>query len=142
MEAYKLPMDRIMSEEKKLNRGGQPGNRNARKHGFYSKVLDETQKRDLKAVCDVKGLDEEISLLRVKLKSVLEHDPENIRLIIQAVSALARLLRARNQLAKGKGFDSERWEKALETVYRDFAQPLGMTAEQFFHRDSWGKKNP
>jgi len=26
------------------NRGGQPGNQNARVHGFYSRVLDETDR--------------------------------------------------------------------------------------------------
>ena len=91
-----------MTEVLKLKKGGQPGNQNARKHGFYSTVMDSTKKHRLKEAALVKGLDEEISLLRVKLQQVVENDPDNVRLILQAVITLARLLRTRNNLGLGK----------------------------------------
>jgi hypothetical protein len=55
--------------------GGQPGNQNARKHGFYSNVLDAAQQHDLEQAKNYKGIDGEIDLLRTKIKSVVAHDP-------------------------------------------------------------------
>ena len=67
----------------KGKRGAPKGNQNARKHGFYSKVLDEAERLDFELATGVDGLDEEIALLRVKIKSLLERDPENIKLIMR-----------------------------------------------------------
>lgn len=61
--------------------GGQPGNQNARKHGFYSKVLTHNEKCKLKYASGVDGLDQEIAVLRIKFSSLLSRDGENLRLI-------------------------------------------------------------
>ena len=61
----------------KRKRGAPKGNQNARKHGFYSKVLDEAERLDFELATGVEGIDEEIALIRVKIKSLLERDPEN-----------------------------------------------------------------
>ncbi|HEX7474951.1 MAG TPA: hypothetical protein VF318_03215 [Dehalococcoidales bacterium] len=82
-------------------RGAPFGNQNARKHGFYSKVLTERDQQNLSRAAAVKGLDDEIALLRVKLKSVVERDPDNLELISNAVVSIARLLTARNKLVAG-----------------------------------------
>ena len=49
--------------------GGQQGNQNARIHGYYSKVLDEDERKYYRQAAQFDGLDGEIVLLRVKLKS-------------------------------------------------------------------------
>ena len=86
------------------NKPGAPlGNQNARTQGFYSKVLDKTDLRNLKEAETVIGLDDEINLLRAKLKTLVELDADNVRLISSAASSLARLLRTRQFLAKSKG---------------------------------------
>ncbi len=113
-----------MTEVLKLKKGGQPGNQNARKHGFYSTVLDSAQKRRLKEASLVKGLDEEISLLRVKLQSVVENDPDNVRLILQGVVTLCRLLRTRNNLGLGK---EESLGEAIKNIIKDIGIPLGVS---------------
>lgn len=79
-------------------RGAPFGNQNARKHGFYSKVRTECEKQNLARASAIKGIDDEIALLRVKLKSVVERDPANLDLISSAVVSIARLLTARNKL--------------------------------------------
>src|SRR4030042_2240032 len=84
-------------------RGAPRGNKNALKHGFYSKVLNEAQQLDLELAGESEGLDDEIALLRVKIKALLEKDPNNIQLIMQASSTLARLVRTRYNLEKGQG---------------------------------------
>jgi len=107
----------------KREKGGQPGNQNARKHGFYSKVLDEAEQLDFELATGVEGIDDEIALLRVKIKSILENDPENIRLIMQATNTLAGLVKTRYNIAKEqrKGL-----KEAIGNVLRDVALPLGI----------------
>jgi uncharacterized protein YjcR len=124
-----------MTEVLKRKRGAPRGNQNARKHGFYSPVLDQTDKRNLHQAAFVEGLDQEIDLLRAKIKSVVEQDSGNIRLISQAVVSLARLLRTKTHLAKddNKGL---RIEQALKNVYYDIARPLGDSPEHFCHLTS------
>jgi len=104
-------------------RGAPKGNQNARKHGFYSKVLDEAEQLDFELASGVEGIDDEIALLRVKIKSILEKDPENISLIMQATNALERLVRTRYKITKEqrKGL-----KEAIGNVLRDVALPLGI----------------
>ena len=104
-------------------RGAPKGNQNARKHGFYSKVLDEAEQLDLELATGVEGIDDEIALLRVKIKSILEKDPENIRLIMQATNTLARLVRTKYNISKK---DKKGLKEAIGNVLRDVALPLGI----------------
>lgn len=124
-----------MHELSKKKRGAPRGNQNARKHGFYSTLLTEEDKSYLNRAALIDGLDDEIALLRVKLRSVVEQDSGNVRLISQAAVSLARLLRTQHQIGK-KDDTLLRWQKALENVYNDIARPIGVSAEQFFHRVS------
>ena len=104
-------------------RGAPKGNQNARKHGFYSKVLDEAEQLDLELATGVEGIDDEIALLRVKIKSILEKDPENIRLLAAATNALARLVKTRYNITKEQ---KKGLKEAIGNVLRDIALPLGI----------------
>ena len=104
-------------------RGAPKGNQNARKHGFYSRVLDEAEQIDFDLATSVEGLDDEIALLRTKIKSVLRHSPERIDLLMQATSALARLVRTRYNISKE---DKTSLRGAITNVLRDVALPLGI----------------
>ena len=104
-------------------RGAPTGNQNARKHGFYSKVLDEAERLDFELATGVDGIDDEIALLRVKIKSVLAHDQDNIKLIMQATNALARLVRVKYNISKK---DKKGLKEAISNVLRDIALPLGI----------------
>ncbi len=68
-------------------------------------------------------MDDEIALLRVKIKSILEHDPENIKLIMQATDALAKLVRTKYKISKA---DKKGLKEAIGNVLRDIALPLGI----------------
>ncbi len=107
----------------KAKRGAPKGNQNARKHGFYSKVLDEAERLDFELATSVEGIDDEIALLRVKIKSLLERDPENIKVIMQATNTLARLVRTRYNISKE---DKKGLKEAIGNVLRDVALPLGI----------------
>ena len=113
--------DTTLKAERK--RGAPKGNQNARKHGFYSRVLDEAERLDFELATGVEGIDDEIALLRVKIKSLLAHDPENIKLIMQATNTLARLVKISYKMTKEqrKGL-----KEAIGNVLRDVALPLGI----------------
>ncbi len=110
---------------KKGKRGAPLGNQNARKHGFYSRVLNEAEQIELSVALDVEGLDQEIALLRLKIQSLLEKDPENIKLMLLASSTLARLMRTRYQLTKDQ---DKGLKEAITNVLREVAIPLGLGA--------------
>ncbi len=114
-----------MSEEVLKNRGGAPlGNQNARKHGFYSKVLDEKEQSDYEQATEVEGIDSEIALLRIKIKSLIARDPENLKLIMQSTNALARLVMTRYNISKN---DKQGLKEAIVNVLRDVALPMGFS---------------
>ena len=78
-------------------RGGQPGNQNARKHGFYARTLTPEQTEaqdDAKIMAD---LEEKTAVMRVKLADLLAYPDTPGYLIIQAVNALCRLVEAQHR---------------------------------------------
>ncbi len=104
-------------------RGAPKGNESAKKSDFYSKVLDEAERLDFELATGVEGIDDEIALLRVKIKSILEHDPENIRLIMEATNTLAKLIKTRYNITKEQ---KKGLKEAISNVLRDVALPLGI----------------
>ncbi len=99
------------------------GRQASRRPGFYARVLDEAEKLDFDLAADVNGIDDEIALLRVKIKSILEHDPENVKLIMHATNALERLIMTRYKITREqrKGL-----KEAIGNVLKDIALPLGI----------------
>lgn len=97
-------------------RGGQPGNSNNFKHGFYSRRL---KKRDLTGVdaTDTSGLVEEIALIRIFTRRMVEtFDPDAgfyehadlLRILCIASSAITRIIRAHALInATGPGMAEE-----------------------------------
>jgi len=107
-----------------MGKGGAPkGNQNARKHGFYSKVLNEAEQLDFELAKGVEGFDGEIALLRVKIKSLLENDPENIKLLMAATATLANLVKTKYKISQEQ---KQGLKEAIENVLRDIAVPLGL----------------
>lgn len=81
--------------EKPRRRGAQPGNRNAVTHGFYSKVLPAQSDETLSEANEIEGLDEEIALLRYKIRRLEEMDPDNFELAFKAVNILSNVIARR-----------------------------------------------
>jgi hypothetical protein len=119
------------------HRGAPLHNQNARKHGFYSNVLSDSEKANLKKAALVNGLDEEINLLRVKIKSVAETDSKNVKLISQAIASLSRVLKARDKLVKKD--DNMALQNAIENTMRDIGIPCGAL---LFDSKKWQDRHP
>jgi len=103
--------------------GAQPKNQNAKKHGFYSRALTEAEKLQLDEAGFVEGLDEEIALLRVKLRELVENEPARIDLHLEAANTIARLIRTRYQITSEQ---KRSLKDAITKVLTEIAVPLGI----------------
>jgi len=110
----------VVNTEQKRGKGTK---QSARRRDFYTRVMDEAGKLDFELAAGVEGIDDEIALLRVKIKSLLASDPENVRLIMKMAETLARLVKTRYQIDKEhkKGL-----KEAIGNVLKDVALPLGI----------------
>jgi hypothetical protein len=100
------------------------GKAGAPKSGFYSRVLDEAERLDFELASGVEGIDDEIALLRVKIKKAIEGgDAENLELLVKATNALERLVRTRYNISKEQG---RGLKEAIGNVIKDIAIPLGI----------------
>lgn len=106
-------------------KGAPKGNQNARKHGFYSKALDESEKLQLEEARGIDGLDEEIAILRIKLRQLMQSQPENIELALEAANTISRLVRTRYNITKEQ---KRSLKEAITNVLTEIAIPLGVKA--------------
>ncbi len=65
----------------KRKRGGQKGNQNARKHGFYSSTLKPEEICRFWNIINQERVDPEMAVLRIKLQSLASHAPANQRVL-------------------------------------------------------------
>ena len=78
-------------EKPNRKRGGQPGNQNARKHGFYSKHLPPEQKQEFDEALRIMHPYQELALIRVRINALLADPNTPPELFIQTIHAFARL---------------------------------------------------
>jgi hypothetical protein len=112
-----------MAEIEERKRGAPYGNQNARRHGYYSRVLDPDEQADFEQATEVEGIDEEIALVRVKIKSLIAREPENTKLIMQGVATLEKLVRTRYSIGRE---DKQGLRDAITNVLKDIAIPIGV----------------
>ena len=91
--------------------------------GFYSRALEEAEQLELEEASDIEGIDQEIALLRVKLRELLEEQPERIDLHFEAVNIIARLVKTRYQISKEQ---KKSLTEAIQKVLTEVAVPLGV----------------
>lgn len=104
--------------------GREPKGRGRRKpQGFYRRALDEAEGVELEAASQVEGIDEEIALLRVKLKELVENQPDRIDLHLEAANTIARLVKIRYQISKEQ---KKSLKEAIARVLTEVAVPLGI----------------
>jgi hypothetical protein len=115
--------------------GGQPGNRNAFKHGFYAKGCHPLELSDLSTALG-EGLTDEIALLRVIIRRVFDfasdHESQtletwsgSLNTLGAACTRLAGLLRT-NQILGGGGPDD---------MLKELAQAFGVAAHGLGYSD-------
>jgi len=109
---------------KKRKRGGQPGNLNALKHGFYSRQFRDQEIQDLEDV-DAAGLKDEIAMMRVMARRLMEmsmgcQDLDQLVSVVGALgmasSRLASMLRTERFLEKNKSVVDELTQAITEAA--------------------------
>jgi hypothetical protein len=75
--------------KRKRPRGGQPGNQNARKHGFYTNHLTEPELAEFRKLINEEKLDPEIAVIRTKVTTSLLAAPGNRRILVEGAHRLS-----------------------------------------------------
>lgn len=93
------------------------------KRDFYAKALDEAERMELEEAATIEGLNNEIAILRLKLRQLLEQYPERVDLQMRAANTLARLIRTKYNITTE---EKKNLREAITTVLKDVALPLGI----------------
>jgi len=101
---------------------GGKGKKKTSPRGFYSRALDEAERLELEEDSHIEEIDEEIALLRVKLRELLEEQPERIDLHFEAANIIARLVKTRYQITREQ---KKSLKEAIQKVLTEVAVPLG-----------------
>jgi len=113
-----------MAEKVNRKKGGQKGNRNALKHGFYAKVLNEAEKFEFINASDMEGIDDEIALLRLEIKKAISGgDERNLLLLVKAAGALEKLIRTHYKITTEQNIGLK---EQIFNVIREFLVPIGI----------------
>lgn len=115
----------------KTSRGAQSGNTSALQHGFYSRTFTPEELTEIGrlAVADL-SLDEEIAMLRVLMRRILESDPplraeDVIEMFGRATGQLRRLVESKMRMeAAGKSEDTV--SRAVQDALDELAEELGV----------------
>jgi hypothetical protein len=67
---------------------------------FYEQALGQAEQADFPVALEVEGVDQEIAVLRLRLRSALRDRPEDLPLMLRGIGALVRLLAAKYRLPK------------------------------------------
>jgi uncharacterized protein YjcR len=116
--------------------GGQPGNQNALKHGFYSRYFSPLEVEELQ-VSSIDGLNHEVVLLRVMIRRLVallsdrgdegdvDHAVAYLNCMSSACGRLANLLKAQRLLVDKTSDLSLAFNQALEDVLLEMqSRPL------------------
>ena len=76
-----------------------PTGRQVTARNFYRQALDQAERLDLEQAQEIEGLDDEIALMRVRLKRAVEQHPEDVQLLVKGLGILVRAVGARYRLS-------------------------------------------
>ena len=93
------------------------------KAGFYARALTVAEQLDMEDACRVEGIDDEIALLRVRLRRLAEEAPERIDLQLDLANAIARLVKTHYQISSEQ---KKSLKAAITRVLEEVAVPLGI----------------
>ena len=78
--------------EGRKNRGGQPGNQNARRHGFYANTPTLEQEEAFAEALEIRDFGQEVALVRVRLLTLLQNPEIPPELITRTFNNLCRVM--------------------------------------------------
>jgi len=105
-------------------RGAQPGNSNARTHGFYADAVGPKARRILRRAfaLDPDDIEHEIALMRTKMHQLSSTDPDNLSILTLAGGLLVRLVALQHGLNANEEHEIH---ESLYTLIKDLS-PSGV----------------
>jgi hypothetical protein len=97
----------------------------SKRHVFYGKALNESERLGLEEARGVEGIDEEIAILRFKLRELIVAAPEKFELHLKLATSIARLVSTRYSITKEQ---KKSLKEAITKVLTEIAIPLGVKA--------------
>jgi hypothetical protein len=91
---------------------------------FYEHVI---ARADLEAAGAVEGIDEELALLRTRLRGLWLDESVDLPLVLKAMDVLVRVVSAQHRMSKKRLDD---FNEAMATVATSFMQQFGSPAEE------------
>jgi hypothetical protein len=95
------------------------------RHVFYGQALNEADRLELEEARGIEGIDEEIAILRVKLRELIVAAPEKFDLHLKLATTIARLVSTRYSITKEQ---KKSLKEAITRVMMEIAVPLGIKA--------------
>ena len=93
---------------------------------FYRQSLDRAERLDLEQAQEIEGLDDEIALMRVRLKRAVEQHPEDVQLLVKGLDILVRAVGTRYRLSPKSRKDlAENLAAALNSLGDQLLPPEG-----------------
>jgi hypothetical protein len=96
-----------------------------KRHVFYGQALNEAERLQLEEARGVEGIDEEIAILRLKLRELIVAAPEQFDLHLKLATTIARLVSTRYSITKEQ---KKSLKEAITKVLTEIAVPLGLKA--------------
>lgn len=103
-------------------RGGQPGNTNALRHGFYARAQLSVRRRQLHGFAHEATLQDDVDMLRVEIARLIEagdYDPHALAALSRALTAAVT---AEAKLTKPQ---ADKLTEAVDNVLRDVLEAGG-----------------
>jgi hypothetical protein len=88
---------------------------------FYAAALSEAERADLPLARESAGVDDEIALLRLRLRSLLAEHPEDFTLMLRGIDLLTKTVATRFRLSKQA---TEDLSSALAKAVRGMGEAL------------------
>ena len=107
-----------------MNAPRTPRRRSRSRHAeqsFYASALSEAERPQLREARGVEGLDEEVALLRLRLREALGNHPDDFRLMQNGVRLLVQALLARHRLSPKQ---ADNLSEAAVNLLEEFGEVL------------------
>ena len=88
---------------------------------FYASALEQAERDDLAEAANIAGLEDEVALLRLRLRIALERHPDDFRLIESGARLLIQSLLAQHRLSPKQ---ADNLGEAMTGVIEEFGQVL------------------
>jgi|WetSurMetagenome_2_1015567.scaffolds.fasta_scaffold1523246_1 hypothetical protein len=117
-----------MSEE--IKQSATP-NESPVKHCLYFVSFTEEEKTFYEEAIKAEALEEEITLLRVRIMSLALHQPDNISLLLRALACLDRLCRTNKKVFQHDRLDAEKIKQNTIALFKGINLPTDFIEKKF-----------